>query len=89
MRSSSSRDRVSIEDIRRLERMLGLDKPAYLRYVVWLVGDVTELDLGKESFDVWHDRAVFHFLVSYTSGSVEQGLGTDSGGGPRSVVPCP
>jgi len=32
---------------------------------------------------------VFHFLVSYTSGSVEQGLGTDSGGAPRSVVPCP
>ncbi len=39
MRSSSARDRVSVEDIQRLERMLGLDKPAYLRYVVWLVGD--------------------------------------------------
>jgi peptide/nickel transport system permease protein len=39
MRSSSSRDRVSVEDIERLERMLGLDKPAYLRYIVWLVGD--------------------------------------------------
>jgi peptide/nickel transport system permease protein len=30
---------VSVEDIRRLEKMLGLDKPAYLRYIVWLVGD--------------------------------------------------
>jgi peptide/nickel transport system permease protein len=39
MRSSSAADRVSVEDIRRLERMLGLDKPAYLRYIVWLVGD--------------------------------------------------
>jgi peptide/nickel transport system permease protein len=38
-RSSSARDRVSLDDIRRLERMLGLDKPAYLRYIVWLVGD--------------------------------------------------
>jgi len=28
----------------------------------WIVGDVTEVDdLG--TFDVWHDRAVFHFLV--------------------------
>jgi peptide/nickel transport system permease protein len=39
MRSSSARDRVSTEDIRRLEKMLGLDKPAHLRYVVWLLGD--------------------------------------------------
>jgi SAM-dependent methyltransferase len=30
--------------------------------VAWLVGDVTALaDLG--SWDVWHDRAVFHFLL--------------------------
>ena len=39
MQSSSARDRVSTEDIRRLEKMLGLDKPPHLRYVVWLVGD--------------------------------------------------
>jgi peptide/nickel transport system permease protein len=39
MRSSSSRDRVSVADIERLEKMLGLDKPPYLRYIVWLVGD--------------------------------------------------
>lgn len=33
-----------------------------LRRVEWIVGDVTSLsDLGE--FDVWHDRAVFHFLV--------------------------
>ena len=30
--------------------------------VDWIVGDVTEVDdLGQ--FDVWHDRAVFHFLT--------------------------
>jgi len=28
-----------MEDIRRLEKMLGLDKPAHLRYVIWLLGD--------------------------------------------------
>ncbi len=31
--------------------------------VVWLVGDVTEEDLGEESFDIWHDRASMHFLT--------------------------
>jgi SAM-dependent methyltransferase len=30
--------------------------------VQWIVDDVTRADLGR-SFDVWHDRAVFHFLV--------------------------
>jgi 2-polyprenyl-3-methyl-5-hydroxy-6-metoxy-1,4-benzoquinol methylase len=30
--------------------------------VRWIVGDVTEIkDLGE--FDLWHDRAVFHFLI--------------------------
>jgi SAM-dependent methyltransferase len=29
----------------------------------WLVGDVTQVSLPQRSFDLWHDRAVFHFLV--------------------------
>jgi SAM-dependent methyltransferase len=33
------------------------------RLIEWIVGDVTSLeDLGR--FDVWHDRAVFHFLTA-------------------------
>ncbi len=31
--------------------------------VTWHVGDVTIADLPKASFDLWHDRAVFHFLI--------------------------
>jgi len=31
--------------------------------VRWVQGDVTTLDLGCNAFDVWHDRAVFHFLT--------------------------
>ena len=30
--------------------------------ITWVVGDVRDLDLGRE-FDVWHDRALFHFQV--------------------------
>ena len=29
----------------------------------WLVGDITHLRLPDKSYDVWHDRAVFHFLT--------------------------
>lgn len=32
--------------------------------VTWLVGDVTTVELPKAHFDVWHDRAVFHFLTN-------------------------
>jgi 2-polyprenyl-3-methyl-5-hydroxy-6-metoxy-1,4-benzoquinol methylase len=31
--------------------------------VEWICGDVTETVLPGGSFDVWHDRAVFHFLT--------------------------
>lgn len=34
------------------------------REVEWRVGDITTLDLPGDSVDVWHDRAVFHFLTS-------------------------
>jgi SAM-dependent methyltransferase len=31
--------------------------------VAWIEADVTRLELPTASFDVWHDRAVFHFLM--------------------------
>lgn len=32
--------------------------------IQWLCADVTQADLPVHSFDVWHDRAVFHFLIA-------------------------
>ena len=29
----------------------------------WLIADVTQVSLPGRSYDVWHDRAVFHFLT--------------------------
>jgi 2-polyprenyl-3-methyl-5-hydroxy-6-metoxy-1,4-benzoquinol methylase len=29
----------------------------------WLVDDITKVDLPAQKYDVWHDRAVFHFLT--------------------------
>jgi SAM-dependent methyltransferase len=34
--------------------------------VTWLEGDILEADLPREEFDIWHDRAVFHFLITGT-----------------------
>ena len=31
--------------------------------VSWLNADCTHVELPENSFDVWHDRAVFHFLT--------------------------
>jgi SAM-dependent methyltransferase len=31
--------------------------------VEWVVGDVLHVDLGPARFALWHDRAVFHFLL--------------------------
>jgi 2-polyprenyl-3-methyl-5-hydroxy-6-metoxy-1,4-benzoquinol methylase len=33
-------------------------------HVVWLEGDILEVNLPAEAFDIWHDRAVFHFLTT-------------------------
>jgi ubiquinone/menaquinone biosynthesis C-methylase UbiE len=32
--------------------------------VHWVVADATKIELPRNCYDVWHDRAVFHFLVS-------------------------
>jgi len=32
--------------------------------VQWIVGDITKTDLAPAAYEVWHDRAVFHFLTA-------------------------
>lgn len=32
--------------------------------VSWLAADVTQASLPEHAYDVWHDRAVFHFLAT-------------------------
>jgi 2-polyprenyl-3-methyl-5-hydroxy-6-metoxy-1,4-benzoquinol methylase len=31
--------------------------------VNWIEADITQADLPHDTYDVWHDRAVFHFLT--------------------------
>jgi 2-polyprenyl-3-methyl-5-hydroxy-6-metoxy-1,4-benzoquinol methylase len=32
-------------------------------HVSWIAGDITDVKLPAQAYDVWHDRAVFHFLT--------------------------
>jgi 2-polyprenyl-3-methyl-5-hydroxy-6-metoxy-1,4-benzoquinol methylase len=32
--------------------------------VRWLVANITEIELEPRAYDLWHDRAVFHFLTA-------------------------
>jgi 2-polyprenyl-3-methyl-5-hydroxy-6-metoxy-1,4-benzoquinol methylase len=29
----------------------------------WMAGDICSVELPEQAFDIWHDRAVFHFLT--------------------------
>lgn len=49
---------ISERSLTRAKARLGEQASA----VTWLVVDVTEGNLGRP-YDVWHDRALFHFLV--------------------------
>ena len=66
--------------------------------VQWIVGDITSVDLPANAYDVWHDRAVFHFLTTpdQRSAYVQQvGRSVRSGGhvlvstfGPEGPTKC-
>lgn len=32
--------------------------------VTWVAGDICTVDLPDQAYDIWHDRAVFHFLTN-------------------------
>ena len=36
---------------------------ARAQLVQWIAGDITHTELPAAQYDVWHDRAVFHFLT--------------------------
>jgi SAM-dependent methyltransferase len=50
---------LSGEALSRAKERLG----AAARPVSWLEGDITSMALPASRYDLWHDRAVFHFLT--------------------------
>jgi len=51
---------ISAEALSSVKGRLG--KKAEL--VTWLDGDIITVDLPAHYFELWHDRAVFHFLIA-------------------------
>jgi 2-polyprenyl-3-methyl-5-hydroxy-6-metoxy-1,4-benzoquinol methylase len=53
---------LSAAALRVIQERLGSQATA----VTWLEADITQVELSHSFYDVWHDRAVFHFLTSAT-----------------------
>ena len=55
---------ISILDISGTALELAVQRLGTKAYHVnWIEVDVTQADLPYQAYDVWHDRAVFHFLT--------------------------
>jgi 2-polyprenyl-3-methyl-5-hydroxy-6-metoxy-1,4-benzoquinol methylase len=55
---------VSVLDVSSTALQVTKDRlGASANQVNWLCGDVTTFGFSRHHFDVWHDRAVFHFLT--------------------------
>lgn len=50
---------ISQEALKVSQERLGKDAGL----IRWIEGDVTQVSLKPNSYDLWHDRAVFHFLT--------------------------
>ncbi len=56
--------RVTVLDIAEAALETGKQRlGARAEQVSWIVGDITQVQLPSQSYDLWHDRAVFHFLT--------------------------
>ena len=51
---------VSAQALATAQRRMG----SAARKVSWVEADVTEADLPEDAYDLWHDRAVLHFLIT-------------------------
>jgi SAM-dependent methyltransferase len=51
---------ISEAALRVAQRRLGPSRTP----VHWLAGDITTLELPRGAYDIWHDRAVFHFMTT-------------------------
>ena len=51
---------ISAAAIEKSKQRLGRNA----RKVEWIEADITDVSLPENHYDVWHDRAVFHFLTS-------------------------
>ena len=51
---------ISAASLQTAQQRLGL----LAQKVTWIEADITQVQLPYQFYDVWHDRAVFHFLTN-------------------------
>lgn len=54
---------ITLLDISAEALQITRDRIGEQEAIEWIVGDITETTLPNHVYDVWHDRAVFHFLT--------------------------
>lgn len=55
---------ISVLDISQAALQVARERlGARAKDVTWIEGDITQAELPYQAYDVWHDRAVFHFLT--------------------------
>lgn len=56
--------RISILDVSAVALQLARQRLGeHAGKVNWIESDITQADLPEQAYDLWHDRAVFHFLT--------------------------
>ncbi|MDP3370293.1 MAG: class I SAM-dependent methyltransferase [Brevundimonas sp.] len=56
---------VTVLDISQAAIEVAKDRLGFAAAPVhWITGDITSVELDAARYDLWHDRAVFHFLTS-------------------------
>ncbi len=51
---------ISLESLQKSKERMG----ERADMLTWIEADILKVDFPENSFDVWHDRAVFHFLTN-------------------------
>jgi ubiquinone/menaquinone biosynthesis C-methylase UbiE len=55
---------ISVLDISAVSLQIAQERlGSQARKVTWIEADITRAQLPYQFYDVWHDRAVFHFLI--------------------------
>lgn len=87
--ASNAKDRLSEQDIARIEAMLGLNKPFYLAYLTWLTGEDWVDEVGNAignpgPADKMWQTGTWSDYLSPTC----QGAGGTNEGDPGPIYPC-
>ena len=88
--AADAKDRLSEEDIARLEATLGLNKPTYLAYTTWLLGEDWVDEVGNALGNPGPAEKMFETgtWVDYQSPTCQDAGGTNAGADPTKLAPC-